>query len=204
MNIITLSREFGSGGRELGKRLADYLDFTYVDKEILSAMARQGNMDESYVQTVLEKGMAPAVPMAFGRTFSVPYKQATTDLLLLQQRILKQIAKRGRCVIVGRSADTVLQEYAPFNLFAYADMPSKIRRCRGYENDREPVSDKEYASRIRQVDKRRRQYYELCCGKQWGQKEQYHLCLNTSGLTIKDIVPAVGEYAKNWPGKGEP
>lgn len=198
MGIITVSREFGSGGRELGKRLADYLNFTYYDREIITAVAHQGNLDEAYVQKILEGGAKQNVPVTFGRTFSLRYQQTATNLLLLQQKILKALAAKGDCIIVGRSADTILQDFHPFNIFVYADVNARIRRCNDYAGGSERLTEKELRAQIRRIDRQRQQYYELCTGKQWGKKENYHLCINTTDLAIPEIVPFVGDYAKIW------
>ena len=120
MKIITISREFGSGGRELGKRLADVLGFAYYDREIITAIAEKQGLDENYVEKALERGALPNFPLSYrnsfvtlGATFS-----AHTDLLLEQKRVLESIAKLGQdCVIVGRNADVLLEEYQPFNVF---------------------------------------------------------------------------------------
>lgn len=86
MKIITLSREFGSGGRELGKRLADYLDFAYYDKEILTTIAKQGNLDEGYVERLLESGLQQNIPITYGRTLSLQSQQNTTIFWSLSRR----------------------------------------------------------------------------------------------------------------------
>lgn len=196
MNIITLSREFGSGGRELGRRLADYLNYAYYDKEILSSVAQQGNMEEGYVQRILENGASRIFPITYGRTFSLSYQKITTNLLLMQKKILKELAVKGDCIIVGRGADAILQDYHPFNLFIYADTAAKMKRCHDYSNTYENLTEKELLSKMRQIDNNRRKYYALCTGEQWGAKENYHMCINTTGLAIKNIASAVGEYSK--------
>lgn len=203
MRIITLSREFGSGGRELGKRLADYLNFAYYDKEIITAIAQQGNLDEGYVQRILEGGTQRSFPITFGRTFSFRNQQAATSLLILQQKILKELSAKGDCIIVGRGADVVLESNNPFNLFVYADMDTKIKRCSHYADEKEHLTEKELQTKIRRIDQQRRQYYELCSGKRWGEKKNYHLCINTTGLTIKEMTPFVAEYAKLWLERGK-
>lgn len=196
MRVITLSREFGSGGRELGKRLADYLGFAYYDKEILTAVAQQGNLDTEYVERLLENGSQRSFPITYGRTLSLRYQQDTTNLLVLQQKVLKAMALEGDCVIVGRSADMILQGLKPFNLFVYADIESRLKRCLAYADSHERMTEKELRAKIRQVDRQRSKYYELCTGKQWGAKENYHLCVNTSDLCLEEITPAIGEYIK--------
>lgn len=196
MRVITLGREFGSGGRELGKRLADYMNFAYYDKEILTTVAQQGNLDEEYVERLLESGLQRSFPITYGRTLSLHYQKTATDILVIQHKVLKALAEKGDCVIVGRSADIILQEYKPFKLFVYAGMESKLKRCSAHADGHEHLTDKELRTKIRQVDRQRSQYYELCSGTRWGVKENYNLCVNTTDLCIKEITPAIGEYIK--------
>lgn len=202
MKVITISREFGSGGRELGKRLAEQLDFGYYDKEILTAAAKQSGLAEEYIEKVMEHNVRGHYPITYGRTFSsasaFQLQKNKTELLLKQQQILKEIAKKGDCVIVGRGADVILGEYQSFNLFVYASMMSKMNRCRKYAGDHEHLTERELKMKIRQIDRGRKQYYELLRGGQWGAKENYHLCINTTDIEIKEIIPAISEYARNW------
>ena len=107
MNIITISREFGSGGREVGKRLADALGYGYYDREILTAMAQSTEMEESYLEQILERGAAtPQYPLILGRTLSqVSYvSNLSTTLLAKQTELIKKISQKGNCVIIGRNA----------------------------------------------------------------------------------------------------
>lgn len=133
MKIITVSREFGSGGRELGKRLSDCLGWPYYDREIISAVARRNALDEGYVEDALEQGHFRGVPLTIGRTFaylpSMPHD--SRQLLQEQRRVLRALAAHGDCIIVGRNADLILAEHRPLKLFVYADLESRLRRVPG-------------------------------------------------------------------------
>lgn len=196
MKIITISREFGSGGRELGKRLADQLEFAYYDREIITEIAGKNELDEGYVTSILERGISHKFPVTFGRTFSysAAAQQNATKLLVAQQRIIKELAAQGNCVIVGRSANIILHEYNPLNLFVYADMNSKIQRCRDRATEGEILNDNELRKKIKQVDAGRARYHELLTNLKWGAKEGYHLCINTTNLQIKELTPFVANY----------
>lgn len=201
MKIITISREFGSGGREVGKRLADLLGFRYYDKEIITAVAEKSNFDETYVETVLEKSFPKSFPLTFARTFSFTdsAQENYTKLLLTQQQIIKDIAKKGEdFVIVGRASDVILEEYQPLNLFVYADKQSKIERCKKRAPDGEKLTDKELARQIKQVDLGRAVNRQLLADDRWGEKESYHLCINTTDANIKTLTDAVAQFAKAW------
>ena len=132
--IITISREFGSGGREVGKRLADALGCAYYDSEIEAGLARQMNLDQGYVARAIGNGILTSIPLHFGRTISSPslYKQQV-DILVEKQKLLKELAAASDCVIVGRAADVILSGDDPLKLFVYADMDHKVARCQQYE-----------------------------------------------------------------------
>lgn len=201
MRIITVSREFASGGREIGKRLADELGFDYYDREILTAVAEKSELDVDYVEELLERGLPKIFPLTFGRTFSYPdsASQNFTRILLAQQQIINDIAKKGRdFVIVGRSADVILTEYKTFNIFVYADMESKLRRCRERELDDRKLSDRDLIRMIKKIDAGRVTNREFVGNGGWGEKENYDLCLNTTNVDIKRIIPPLASYALDF------
>ena len=206
MRIITISREFGSGGRELGKRLADLTGFDYYDSEIISAVARNSGMDARYVETALADHGWQNYPITFRGTFgSGAYVQSSKiHLLLEQKKVIEQIAAMGKnCVIVGRNADVILQNYHPFNLFVCADVPSKVQRCVERAPEGERLSEKELISKMKQIDKNRAQTRALIGGAAWGERDAYHLTVNTSGWEIKALVPAVADFAERWFARSE-
>lgn len=201
MQIITISREFGSGGRELGKRLAELLDYDYYDKEIITAIAKQKGLNEWYVEKALENQGWRAVPLTFGRSFvSIStVQQVQTDLLVEQKRVIEGIAKAGRnCVIVGRNANILLAAKKPFNIFVHADMEAKIRRCMERAEKNENLSRKEIENYIRRIDKNRTKTYEIIAGGKWGNCKEYHLTVNTTDWNIKELTPAVAQFASCW------
>lgn len=201
MRIITISREFGSGGRELGKRLADLTGFDYYDSEIISAVARNSGMDAHYVENALANHGWRNHPITFRGTLgSSAYIQSSKiNLLLEQKKVIEQIAVMGKdCIIVGRNADVILQEYLPFNVFVCADTSSKVQRCVERAPEGENLSEKELIRKMKQIDKNRSQIRELIGGPVWGQRDAYHLTVNTSDWEIKELVPAVADFAERW------
>lgn len=192
--IITISRELGSGGREIGKRLADILNLNYLDSEIVEAVAKQTNLDEQYVKGKLEGGVNN-YPVTFGRSFSrMPYMNNSAMLIAKQHNIIKELVKDTDCVIVGRGADAVLSDLKPFRIFVYADMKSKIARCKSRAGG-ESMTEKEIEREIKRVDKSRKSAHDLYAAHAWGDKAGYDLCINTTGIEIRDIVPLIAEYA---------
>lgn len=197
--IITISREFGSGGRELGKRLADELGFDYYDREILEQVAKESELDEAYAEKILDGSFSLSFPVTFGRTFLYTdvLQQDIIKLLITEEKIIRSLAKSGKdMVIVGRSADIILRDYKPLNIFVYADTESKIARCRWRAPKNEELTDKELAKKIKQVDAGRAKQRRLITDKDWGKKESYHLCINTTGSDIKGLVSCLAEFVK--------
>ena len=200
MGIITISREFGSGGRELGKRLADELGYAYYDKEIVNAIAEKHQLDEHYVSYALEGGTFRNFPVHFGRTFSYsPTLMANeTKLFAEQNKLIREIAAEGNCIIVGRAADVILREFRPFNLFVYADMQSKLERCQERAGENEHLSGREMEKRIRKIDADRKKYHGMISDIPWGDRRGYHLCVNTTDREIKTLVPPLATYIRLW------
>ena len=131
--IITIGREFGSGGRELGRRLAERLNYAYYDKEIITEIAKKTELSENYVRNVVEKRPLLQYPIHIGGTFyGVQNTQLEQGAWIFREQcnILKEMAEKSNCVIVGRCADYILRDYDPFRIFVYADIEKKIARCK--------------------------------------------------------------------------
>ncbi len=198
--IIAIGREFGSGGRELGRRLSEKLGFAYYDQEIISEIARRTEMSEQYVQSIVEHKPSFSFPIHIGRSFypaPTPVFDQSMTVYQEQARIITEMAQKSDCVIVGRCGDYILKEYEPFRIFVYADMESKIKRCRQKASEEEQMSDKELKQHILGIDKKRAKYYEFYTGHKWGDKLNFDLCINTSRAVIKEIVPAVAGLFEN-------
>lgn len=201
MKIITISREFGSGGRELGKRLADALGFDYYDREIITAIAQAQGLDEDYVARALDNHMWQRVPLTYRRSFAngMILHGPETGLLLAQKRVIDAIAKAGGdCIIVGRNADVLLAGEGPLNIFVCADMETKVRRCMERASEGEGLTRRGIEQNIRRVDRNRARTREIITGSKWGDCRAYHLTVNTSGRSVKSLAPAVAEFAVRW------
>ena len=193
--VITLGREFGSGGRELGRRLADRMQIAYYDKEILSEIAKRTQLTEEYIHNVVEHHPYPLLPITIGHSLYPDMTfQIQQSVYIEQSNIIKEMAAASDCIIVGRCADYILRDIKPFRIFVYADMESRIRRCHDRAPEGEHLSDKEMKQMIQKVDKGRAQYYEFYTGEKWGDKSSYDLCINTSNVVIKDLVPHLAAF----------
>ena len=204
MRIITVSRQFGSGGRELGKRLADRLGWDYYDKEILETLAREHGMDAEYVRKTLSGHGWQNVQLTYRNSFShlLFDPGMCTQLLVREREILRQIAQIGNdCVIVGRDADVILQEERPFRVFVCADLQARLRRCLAHEEKRPEelrLSERQILRNIRRIDKNRARTREVLIGKQRGDASAFDLTVNTTGWNVKKLVPALGDFALRW------
>lgn len=198
--IITISREFGSGGRELGKRLADELNIPCYDHEIIEMVAKHNNLNSKYVSQFSEKDIRIFYPSTIGNRFSMSHiaSNQPMQIVLAQRNVITHLAAQGDCVIVGRCADILLKDMTPFNIFVYADSASKLERCGKRATKDENFSAKEMQRKMKKIDKERAAYRALFTEEKWGNKESYHLCINTSEKEIKNLIPAIAEYAKLW------
>ena len=204
MNIITISREFGSGGRELGKRLADLTGYDYYDSEIIAAVAKNSGLDPDYVESVLTDHGWQNLSLTYRSTLSsASYIQSSQiHLLVEQKKVIEQIAALGKdCIIVGRNADMILGDYQPFSIFVCAQTDAKVRRCMERAADNEKLTEKELIRKMKQIDKARSQTRDLMGGLEWGRRDAYHLTVNTTDWEIKELAPAVADFAARWFGR---
>lgn len=195
--IITIGREFGSGGREIGRRLAEHLHFAYYDQEIVKEIAKRTAMAEEYIRNIEERQPIPLLPITIGRTFTLPSNAITDQALMVyaeQSKVIREMVQKSDCVIVGRCADYVLRELSPFRLFIYADMKSKMERCRRKGQEKDVLNDQELQRKILSVDKGRSKYYQFYTDQVWGDKRNYDLCINTSAIEIKKVVDALEKF----------
>ncbi len=193
--IITIGREFGSGGRELGRRLADHLQIAYYDKEILTEISKRTQLTEEYVHNVVEHHPYPLLPITIGHSLYPDMAfQLQQSVYTEQSNIIKEMAAASDCVIVGRCADYILHDIKPFRIFVYADMEARIARCHARAPEGEHLSNKELKQMIQKVDKGRAKYYEFYTGEKWGDKSSYDLCINTSNVVIKELVPHLAAF----------
>lgn len=188
--VITIGREFGSGGRQLGRKLAEELGFAYYDKEIITEIARRTELSEEYVHDVVGRKPTFSYPIHVGRTFmSINTMQVMEGgaLFAEQCKLLKEFAERSDCIVVGRCADYILKDYKPYRIFVYADLSSKIERCKQYESETKKT-DKELVRYVKRIDRNRAENYEFYTGKKWGDKLNYDLCINTTQKDIDKIA----------------
>lgn len=198
--IITIGREFGSGGRELGRRLAEELGIAYYDQEIVTELLRRTNLAEEYVRHVEERHPLPLLPITTARTFGLkvtPKVEPALSVYNQESDIIVEMAEKSSCVIVGRCADHILRNMKPFRLFVYADLDARIARCWAKGEDAAHMNDQELKQKILAIDKKRARYYQFYTDQTWGDKAIYDLCVNTSSADIKKLTKLIAGFIEN-------
>ena len=201
--LITICREFGSGGREIGKRVAEELQIPYYDDEIVTQLAERTKLAVSYVNQFSERKVHPIqyFPITTGRSFHQyhdPKLQQSIQLRIEQTKLLKELAETYDCVIVGRCANYVLQEFNPLRIFVYADMNAKILRCREKAVTDEKTSDREMKKLIQGINKERAAYYQSVTGNDWGLKQDYDLLINTTDYSVKQAAHMIARIFNEY------
>ena len=184
-NILTVSREYGSGGYEVGRRVAEALNYRFYDKELIAELAEKTMMPESFITAAED---APIRRNIFHEVFPVLARTANEDadyIFREQGKFIVQLVEGGNCVIAGRRADYYLKDHLnALHVFFYADMDFKIARiC-----ETEKCTEEEAVRLIRETDKRRKTSYEYVTGRTWGDMHNYDRLICTSSLGLDKCV----------------
>ena len=184
--IITISREFGSGGRTIGKRTAEALRIPCYDRELIQKLAVKSGFSEVYIEDTGESApggfLASAFSHRYGETNNADY------LWKVQYQVITELTEQGPCVIVGRCADYILQDKADcLRVFIHADMKFRARRIVEEYGEREASPEQ----RLREKDKRRAAYHRFYTDMKWGHAQNYDLTLNSGTLGIDRCVDII-------------
>ncbi len=198
--VLTIARQYGSGGRDIGNRVAELLSIPHYDKELISMAAKDGDMDEKIVERVDEVASGSllySIAMGTGLVGVNPASKFTMPLndrlFVHQTQVIKELAQKGSCVIIGRCADYVLKDFpGRISIFLYGDM--EHRRARIAE--RHSISEKEAEALILKTDKKRATYYNFYTGEKWGKFENYHLSLSTSLLGMEESAQLIAQIVR--------
>ena len=196
--IITIGRQFASGGRDIGEMIAKDFGIKIYDKEMLSRAAKESGICEEIFKTHDEKPTNSFLYSLVMDTYSMGYTGSTyTDMpinhkvFLAQFDAIKKIADEGPCVLVGRCADYALENYDNVvSVFIHADLNSRIRRVANHYE----LPDSKAKDMIIKTDKKRASYYNYYTNKRWGDAESYELCLNSSQLGIEGTAKMIEQY----------
>ena len=199
--VITIARQYGSGGREIGEKIAEALGIPLYDKELIKEAASRGDLSEALVNGVDESAANSLLytlamgSNVLGTTMSFGYKMPLNDkLFILQSDVIKDYAKAGSCVVIGRCGDYVLRdEKNLLRLFIYGDLDHRRERVA----ERHPeIKKSQVIDIISKTDKRRASYYNFYTGNKWGKFDNYDLAINSSTLGIDGTVDLIVAYAK--------
>ncbi len=196
--IITISREFGSGGRTIGRQVAEKLGIPFYDKELVDQIALESGFAPNYVE---EHGEHSPGRSLFAYAFApqgvpgVMNGLSTADFLWsVQCNVILQLADQGPCVIVGRNADYILKDREDaLHVFVFADEPFRAERIVRLYGE----SEKSPEARLHEKDKRRRVNYQHYTGRTWGQAQNYDLCLDTGVLGVEQCTDIIVNIVKN-------
>ncbi len=191
--VITISRQYGSGGRIVGKKLAEALGIPFYDNELITMAAEKTGLS---VECFKDAEKTSIGNLFFSLTSLTPSLDSVglplnEKIFLVQSQVIKEVAAAGACVIVGRSANYVLQDHPNvINIFLQADLPDRVKRAiETYHQQPEGAE-----AMVVKTDKRRANYYNYFTGGKWGKAENYDLILNTSRMDLDKIVEVIKTY----------
>lgn len=192
--IITIGRQYGSGGREIGRKLALRLGIPFYDRELISRAAKKSGFSEDLFEQ-LDKRATNSLLYSltmFGST-GLNGMSLTDQLFLAQANIIREIADSGPAVLVGRCADHVLREYENrFDFFITGSIDDRLQRIQ--TQDDYELSGKSPRAALEKMDKQRSTYYNYYTGKVWGKSDHYDLCINAGRLGVEDSIEVILAY----------
>ena len=193
--IVTISRQYGSGGRYIGENLAKAMGVPCYDEKLIDMVAKESGFAQSFVA---EKGERMTGSLLFNIASSLSFANNVfstnngvtlqDEIYFTQNRIIKELADKGPCVIVGRCADYILREREDcLNVFIFADNESTIERAEKYFN----ITREEAPAVLKKKDKARANHYKYYTDQEWGMASNYDLCLNSGLIGIEGCVKAI-------------
>lgn len=196
--VITISRMFGSGGRTIGKAVAERLGVPYYDKELVDAVAKESGFSHEFIEEIGEYASVTssflfniavsAHPMGLIDTMSVSDK-----LYVCQTNVIRDLASKGPCVIVGRCADFILKDQPDcLHIFIHADMPHRAARVR----ERYGETSKPIEKRLQEKDSKRKVYYKHYTNHNWGEADSYDICLDSGTLGVEKCAEIICDIAQ--------
>lgn len=195
MKVITIGRQFGSGGREIGERLAEKLGWAFYDKNLIAMAAEKGGLSKEALDNADERAANPWLYAAMSQTGQTSFgvNVSTNDTLFaLQSQIIKGIAKTENAVIVGRCSDYILRDEENvelLNVFVYAPTEARAKRIM----ERMNVNEQQALQLMKKNDKQRKCYYDFYTDKKWAAHESYHLTLNSEKFGVDGVVEIIAK-----------
>ncbi len=199
-NIITISRQYGSGGREIGEMLANKLGIPFYDREVITRAAKESGFSETVFENVEKKATSSllySIAMGMGAygSHDIGFTHLSLDdqVYLAQSNVIRKMAQEGPCVIVGRCADYILRDYKDvIHVYIWADLAFRKERAVTRYNLQEEKAEEN----IIKIDKRRANYYNYHANDKWGRAENYHLSIRSDYVGIEKSVELIADYIK--------
>lgn len=194
--VITIARSYGSGGRTMGRLLAEELGINYYDRELVRLASDKSGISEALFGQADEKVKSGSIfqfakRLQMGENLSADSTVSDEELFRIQAEVIRELAEKEDCVIVGRCADYVLKENPDvIRLFCYAPLKDCIERERALSG----LEEKEIIKKIERIDKYRSDYYKRHTGGEWNDADNYDLCLNTTSMSYPDLISVVKAY----------
>lgn len=201
MKLITISRQYGSGGREIGEKLARRLEIPFYDKKLITRAAKESGFSESAFENAEKKaGNSLLYSIAMGMNaygnHDIGFTHLSLDdqIYLAQSNVIRKIAKEGPGVIVGRCADYILRDYSNvIHVFIWADMAYRKERAIKLYN----LPEQKAEENILKIDKARANYYNYHASEKWGKAENYHLSIRSDTVGIDNAANLIVDYLKS-------
>lgn len=198
--VITIARSYGSGGRTMGRLLAQELGVKYYDRELLRLASDESGINEALFGKADEKLKNSSLFRIARRVYSGEMIPPDSDdfvsndnLFNYQAKVIKGLAQEESCIIIGRCADYILKdEKNVVRLYCYAPLDACIEREKALSG----LSDKEIIKKIQKIDRHRAEYYKYYTGKDWNDARNYDFCLNTSSMDYEQLIQVVKAYIK--------
>ena len=189
--VITIAREYGSGGRYIGRLVADKLGIKCYDKDLVIALSNQTGLSEEYIENNEQKRNIMDA-LNNGYYFSL---SNSDELFVEESKLIKELAKKESCVIIGRCSDFILKDNSNIiNIFIYSDMEDKIHRA----VERYGINEKDAEKEIKNIDKQRGNHYKHYTGKKWGETQNYDFCLNSDLLGVEKTANLICNIALQY------
>ena len=191
--IVTIGRQFGSGGHNVGKALAHSLQIPYYDRNLIEMASQKSGIEVGLLSYYDERTSPSSLMIAKGGGAAAKGVSVGESLFQVQSQLILDIARAGSCVIVGRCADYILRDFPElFSVFITAPVPERLARVM----DRNHMPEEDAAAALEKVDRQRAVYYNFYTGKQWGAPESYHLTVDSSILGIEGTARLLEDKIK--------
>lgn len=201
--IITIGRQFGSGGHDIGELVAEKLGYAFYDKKLVEIAAKNSNISDEAVQQIDEKATSSLLYSLVSGSYSIRgmngplyYEMPLNDkLFIAQSDVIKDVASKENCVIVGRCSDYVLDDVEDIkliNVFIYSPLECRISRITKLHE----LNEKQAKDKILKSDKQRKTYYSYYSNRDWGKMSNYDICINSGKIGIEESADMIVNFVK--------